>query len=212
MSNLRVVIADDHPMFREGIAAILGTVDDIDVVALADDGAAAVAAVEVHAPDVVLMDLRMPEMSGVEATQRIKRDAPATSVLMLTMNEDDESLLAALRAGALGYLLKEAVSDDIVRGIRAVARGEAVFGAGVAPRVLSLLATGTRTKAFPALSDREHEILELMAAGKTNQQIASALFISDKTVRNNVSAVLNKIGATTRAEAVAKARDAGVGA
>lgn len=208
---IRVVVADDHPVFREGLAAVLTSAGDIEVVDQCSDGTAVVAAVASRLVDVVLMDLKMPEMDGVAATRAVAASGVSTKVLMLTMNEDDESLLAAVRAGARGYLLKEASSEDICRAIRAVARGEVVFGSGVAPKMMALMSATTRTKVFAQLSDREHEILELIAAGTDNPGIAKRLFISDKTVRNNVSNVMLKLQVASRAALVAKARDAGVG-
>ncbi|MGN6686870.1 MAG: response regulator [Actinomycetales bacterium] len=216
MNPVRVVVADDHPVFREGLVTILGDLDGVDVVAEAGDGEAAVAAAREHRPDVVLMDLRMPGVGGVEATARIQASWPEVAVLVLTMSEDDESVYAALRAGARGYLLKEAAKDDIARGLRAVARGEAVFGPRVSAKVLAYFAsarpwTDTGAVPFPQLTDREREILDHVARGDTNTVIARKLFLSEKTVRNHVSAVMGKIGADNRAAAVAMARRSGLG-
>ncbi|MGN6089461.1 MAG: response regulator, partial [Actinomycetales bacterium] len=199
MNPVRVVVADDHPVFREGLVTILGDLDGVDVVAEAGDGEAAVAAAREHRPDVVLMDLRMPGVGGVEATARIQASWPEVAVLVLTMSEDDESVYAALRAGARGYLLKEAAKDDIARGLHAVARGEAVFGPRVSAKVLAYFAsarpwTDTGAVPFPQLTDREREILDHVARGDTNTVIARKLFLSEKTVRNHVSAVMGKIG------------------
>jgi DNA-binding NarL/FixJ family response regulator len=212
-----VVVADDHPVFREGLCTVLDDADDLVVVASVADGQAAVHAVAEHRPDVVLMDLRMPGVGGLDATARITSQFPATAVLVLTMGEDDESVFAALRAGARGYLLKEASAADILRGVRAVARGEAVFGARVADRVLSFFAAAQSAGAraavpFPTLTDREREILDLVAQGCDNATISRRLFLSPKTVRNHVSACLQKLQVASRAEAVALARDAGLGA
>ncbi len=191
---------------------ILGDLNDVEVVAEVGDGDSAVAAVARCQPDVVLMDLRMPGTSGVEATQRIAAAHPDVAVLVLTMSEDDDSVFAALRAGARGYLLKEAGKDEIARSLHAVARGEAVFGPKVAPRVLSFFSSARPAAVpFPQLTDREREILDLVAAGAGNATIARRLFLSEKTVRNNVSTILSKLGVATRAEAVAAARDAGLG-
>ncbi|MGN6524155.1 MAG: response regulator [Actinomycetes bacterium] len=216
MNPVRVVVADDHPVFREGLVTILGDLDGVDVVAQAGDGEAAVAAAREHRPDVVLMDLRMPGVGGVEATARIQASWPEVAVLVLTMSEDDESVYAALRAGARGYLLKEAAKDDIARGLQAVARGEAVFGPRVSAKVLAYFAsarpwTDTGAVPFPQLTDREREILDHVARGDTNTVIARKLFLSEKTVRNHVSAVMGKIGADNRAAAVAMARRSGLG-
>ncbi len=211
---VRVVVVDDHPVFRDGMRAVLDQLEGIEVVGEAADGEAAVAVVEQVRPDVVLMDLRMPGVDGLEATGRITRARPEVAVLVLTMDEDDASVFAALRAGARGYLLKEAEGSDVHRSVLAVARGEAVFGAGVASRVMAWFAGGRPggdPLPFPELTDREREVLELVAAGLDNAAIARRLFLSPKTVRNRVSDVLGKLRARSRAEAVALARDAGLG-
>lgn len=210
---ISVVIADDHPVFRAGMATVLQDLCGIEVVAQAADGAQALAVVAQHQPDVVLMDLRMPGVGGLEATARIRVEHPETAVVVLTMDSDDDSVFAALRAGARGYLLKEADGLDIERAITAVARGEAVFGAGIAERVLAFFAGGRQVNAgpFPQLSPREHEILEMIAQGLDNTQIARRLVLSGKTVRNRVSDILAKLHARNRAEMVALARDAGLG-
>jgi DNA-binding NarL/FixJ family response regulator len=212
--STRVLIADDHPVFRAGMVTVLQDLDGIEVVGQAADGDEAVAAVAEHRPDVVLMDLRMPGVGGLEATARIRVEHPDTAVIVLTMDSDDDSIFAALRAGARGYLLKEADGLDIERAIDGVARGEAVFGSGIAERVLAFFASGRRPTAspFPQLSPREHEVLELIAQGLDNPQIARRLVLSDKTVRNRVSDILAKLHARSRAEMVALARDAGLGA
>jgi DNA-binding NarL/FixJ family response regulator len=209
----RVVVADDHPVFRAGMVTVLDDLPDVEVVAQAADGEQAIAAVAEHQPDVVLMDLRMPGVGGLEATARIRVEHPEVAVVVLTMDSDDDSVFAALRAGARGYLLKEAEVGDIERAITGVARGEAVFGAGVAARVLSFFA-GTRSAAaspFPQLTPREFEVLDLIAQGADNATIARRLVLSEKTVRNRVSDILAKVHARSRAEMVALARDAGLG-
>jgi DNA-binding NarL/FixJ family response regulator len=210
----RVVIADDHPVFRAGMVTVLEDLDGIEVVGQAADGEEAVAVVAHTRPDVVLMDLRMPGVGGLEATARIRVEHPGTAVVVLTMDSDNDSIFAALRAGARGYLLKESDGLDIERAISAVARGEAVFGAGIAELVLAFFSGPRRLAggAFPQLSPREHEVLELIAQGLDNGQIARRLVLSDKTVRNRVSDVLAKLHARNRAEMVALARDAGLGA
>lgn len=213
--TVRVVVADDHPVFREGLQAILEDAAGIEVVAAVADGEAAVEAASRLEPHVVLMDLRMPKVTGVQATARLQPLLPTTAVLVLTMSEEDDSVFAALRAGARGYLLKEASADDIVRGVRAIARGEAVFGARVADKVLAYFATAASATAravpFPKLTDREREVMDLVAQGCDNATIGRRLFLSPKTVRNHVSACLQKLQVASRAEAVAVARDAGLG-
>jgi DNA-binding NarL/FixJ family response regulator len=209
-----VVVVDDHPVYRDGVCDALGDEPDIEVVGRAADGEAAVAAVEEHGPDVVLMDLRMPGTGGIAATARIAATHPDTSVVVLTMSDDDDSVFAALRAGARGYLLKESEGADIARAVRAAARSEAVFGPRIADRVLAFFASSRgRASAlpFPELTDREREVLDLVAHGLPNGAIAQRLFLSEKTVRNRVSDVLTKLHAASRAEAVALARDAGLG-
>ena len=213
--TLRTIVCDDHPVFREALVTILEGLDGVEVVADVGDGEAAVAAVNEKGADVVLMDLRLPGMSGVEATRLITRDSPSTAVLVLTMSEDDDSVFAALRSGARGYLLKEADKHDISRGLEAVAKGEAVFGPKVAPKVLGFFASagrhGPAAVPFPQLTDREREVLDLVAHGLDNATIARRLFLSEKTVRNNVTSIMTKLQLTSRAQAVAAARDAGMG-
>jgi DNA-binding NarL/FixJ family response regulator len=212
---LRIVVADDHPVFRDGLQVTLDDQPDITVVAAVADGEAAVAATLGSDVDVVLMDLRMPGVGGIEATARITAARPATSVIVLTMSEDDDSVFAALRAGARGYLLKEAQADDILRAVHSVAAGEAVFGPRIADRVIAFFsAAGIRGAAatpFPKLTDREREVLDLVAGGCDNATISRRLFLSEKTVRNHVSACLTKLQVASRAEAVALARDSGLG-
>lgn len=212
--SVRVVIVDDHPVFRAGLVTILLDLDGVEVVGEAADGAESIAVVARTSPDVVLMDLRMPGVDGLEATARIRVEHADVAVIVLTMDSDDDSIFAALRAGARGYLLKEADGIDIERAISGVARGEAVFGAGIAERVLAFFAAGRAIAAspFPGLSPREHEVLDLLARGLDNHQIARRLVLSDKTVRNRVSDILSKLHARNRAEMVALARDAGLGA
>jgi DNA-binding NarL/FixJ family response regulator len=211
---IRVVLVDDHPVFRHGLRALLGAVDDMEVVAEGADGADAVRLVEQWHPDVVVMDLNMPGMTGVESTRRIVGALPETGVLVLTMFEDDESVFAAMRAGARGYLVKGADSPDVVRAITAVADGEAIFGPSVAQRVLGYLTrplTAQDEMVFPELSAREREVLTLLAAGRPNGQIAQSLSLSAKTVRNNVSSIFAKLQVADRSEAIVRARRAGLG-
>lgn len=207
---MRVLLVDDHPLYREGLGLALTTMADVEVVAQAEDGESAVELAGRLRPDVVVMDLHLPGMSGVEATRRIVADRPATGVLVLTMLEGDESLFAAMRAGARGYLLKGADRAEIERAVRMVSDGEVVFSAGVARSVMAWFRTGGEAP-FPELTDREREVLDLVARGLTNAEIASRLVVSDKTVRNHVSNVFAKLHVTSRAGAVARARDEGLG-
>ena len=211
MTALRVVVADDHPVFRSGLRTLLEDLGVL-VVAEAADGRAAVALAVEHLPDVVLMDLQMPEVSGLEATRQLAAQAPGVRVLVLTMAEDDATLVAALRAGAAGYLLKGAGPEEIDRAVRGVAAGDAVYGAGVADRLRAVLAAGPAAAApFPQLADRERDVLGLMATGASNTEIATRLFLSDKTVRNYVSSIFSKLGVRDRAQAIVRAREAGLG-
>jgi DNA-binding NarL/FixJ family response regulator len=211
VTALRVVVADDHPVFRSGLRTLLEDLGVL-VVAEAADGRAAVALAVEHLPDVVLMDLQMPEVSGLEATRQLAAQAPGVRVLVLTMAEDDATLVAALRAGAAGYLLKGAGPDEIDRAVRGVAAGDAVYGAGVADRLRAVLAAGPAAAApFPQLADRERDVLGLMATGASNTEIATRLFLSDKTVRNYVSSIFSKLGVRDRAQAIVRAREAGLG-
>jgi DNA-binding NarL/FixJ family response regulator len=212
--TLRVLIADDHPAFRAGLRLMLAGADDVEVVGEAEDGDRVVGlAPEVH-PDVVVMDLRMPGLDGIEATRRLLAADPDVGVVVLTMFEDDESVFAAMRAGARGYLLKGAEQDEILRGIRAIAAGEAIFGPSIARRVVEHFATGAGSgkDVFPALTDREREVLDLIAAGRGNAAIAQHLMLTLKTVRNHVSNIFAKLQVSDRAAAIVKAREAGFGA
>jgi DNA-binding NarL/FixJ family response regulator len=210
----RVLIADDHPLFREGMRGRLDRVADIVVVGEAANGEEAVELARELEPHVVLMDIKMPGLNGIEATRDILRARPSIGVMMLTMFEDDDSVFAAMRAGAKGYLLKDSGGDEVVYAIRAVTSGEAVFGPGVAERIIGFF-SGSRSaapqRAFPELTEREEEILSLVAQGRSNQEIARQLFVSVKTVRNHVSNILVKLQVADRAQAVIRARDAGIG-
>ncbi|GAA4586144.1 response regulator transcription factor [Planotetraspora phitsanulokensis] len=206
---IRVLLADDHPALRRGLALLLETLPGIDVVAQAGDGEATLREVALHRPDVVVMDLHMPVMDGVETTARVVRDHPSTAVLVLTMVSEDTMVTEALRAGARGYLLKTAESDEIERAIRAVAAGDAIFSQAVAGRLIDRLST--REPPLPQLSPREREVLDEVATGATNGAIALRLHLSHKTVANHVSAILMKLGVATRGQAIVIAKDAGLG-
>ena len=210
---IRVLIADDHPVFRDGLAAMLNLGPGTELAGAAATGAEAVELARAAQPDVVLMDLRMPGINGVEATRAIVADSPHVAVIVLTMIDDDDSVFAAMRAGARGYLLKGADAAQIRRAVASAAAGEAVFGAGIAARVLAYF-TGQAGRApdpFPQLTDREREVLELVAQGRSNAAIAARLYLSQKTIRNNVSNILVKLQVADRAEAIVRARDAGLG-
>ena len=207
---LRVLIADDHPVFRDGLTALLKSVG-MEVIAEAATGNDAITATLEHDPDVVVMDIRMPGLDGIEATRRLRAEGSKAGILILTMFEDDDSVFAALRAGASGYILKDAEQDDLTRAIESIASGEVIFGGGVAEKVLTHFAQEPKSSAFPELTDREREILELVATGANNSSIARRLFLSEKTVRNNVSNIFTKLQVADRSEAIVKAREAGLG-
>jgi DNA-binding NarL/FixJ family response regulator len=212
VSPLRVVVADDHPIFREGLAGAIASLDGVEVVGQAATGAEALTVARELAPDVVVMDLHMPDMNGIEATRELAELAPGAAVLVLTMLEDDESVFAAMRAGARGYLVKGAERGDIARALEAVARGEVIFGPAVAGRALAAFTSGSPSKGpFAELTEREHEILDLVARGLTNPAIASRLVLSEKTVRNHVSNIFMKLQVGDRAAAIVRAREAGLG-
>ena len=214
MTTTRILVADDHPAFRTGLQQMLQDVPDLEVIGEAETGARAVELTQELAPDVVVMDLRMPGIDGIEATRRLQQVAPSAAVIVLTMFEDDDSVYAAMRAGALGYLLKGSQQDEIVRAIRAVAAGEAIFGPEIARRVIAHFSTGAGSarQAFPGLTDREREILEKIAGGLGNATIAHELSISLKTVRNHVSNIFTKLQVSDRSAAIVKAREAGIAA
>ncbi|MGY1697896.1 MULTISPECIES: response regulator [unclassified Geodermatophilus] len=209
---MRAVVADDHPVFRQGLRVLLEDLG-VEVVAEAPDGTGAVEAALRERPDVVLMDVQMPGLSGIEATRRLVERWPEVRVLVLTMVADDEAVFAAVQAGALGYLLKGAGQAEIGRALESVAAGQGVYGAEVARRLRAFFTAGSGVVArpFPELSDREREVLDLIAAGLPNTAIASRLFLSEKTIRNNVTSIFAKLGVRDRAEAVVRAREAGLG-
>jgi DNA-binding NarL/FixJ family response regulator len=212
VSGLRVLVVDDHPLFRFGLCAALAQRDDIEVVGEAAGGQAAIAAASGTSPDVVVMDLHLPDLGGVEATRAITNAHPHIGVLVLTMFDDSESVFNAMRAGARGYLLKGAEPDELVRAVQAVARGEAIFGQSIAAQVLRYFnGLNASTVSFPELTAREREVLELIAAGRNNTQIAQVLSLSGKTVRNHVSIIFGKLRVADRAQAIVRAREAGLG-
>ncbi len=206
-----VLVVDDHPVFRDGLAASLGALPDLRVVGVAADGPEAVEFVAEHEVDVVLMDLNLPSMSGVEATARICALPAPPAVLVVTMVDDDDTVLAAMRAGARGYVLKGSTGDEIGAAVRTVAAGGAVFGAGVAARVLAATATPlaarSATAGVPGLTEREREVLELLGQGRSNHQIARTLGLSVKTVQNYVSRILDKLQVSDRTQAALRARE-----
>ena len=213
MSEIRVVLADDHPVVRAGLAALLGSLQGIEVVGVASDGREAVREVVLQRPNVAVLDLQMPGQDGFAATREIARVAPEVAVLVLTMFDDDDSVFAAMRAGARGYVVKGAEQEEIGRAIRAVASGEAIFGPGIAQRVLRFFAAPPPAAAdpFPELTAREREILDLLAAAMPNSSIATRLGLSPKTVANHLSSIFTKLQVADRAQAILRARDAGLG-
>jgi DNA-binding NarL/FixJ family response regulator len=208
---IRVLIADDHPLFRDGLAALLTDGPGTEPAGAAATGTDAVDLARENQPDVVLMDLHMPVMNGIEATRRIVASCPQTAVLVLTMFDDDDSVLSALRAGARGYLLKGASREQIRCGIHAAASGEIIFGAQLAARMLACFTAASPSPPFPQLTGRERQVLDLLAQGRANTAIATRLSLSHKTVRNHVSNILAKLQVTDRAQAIIQARDAGMG-
>ncbi len=211
--TLRVLLVDDHPVVRGGLRALLSTVDGFEVVAEAVDGESAVREAQQLRPDVVLMDVRMRGMGGVEATRQIRTRTPEVVVLVLTMFDDDATVFTAMRAGARGYVLKGAEQDDILGAIRAVAAGQTIFGPGIAARMLDFFAAPppVEADAFPDLTDRERDILALLADGQRTSSIAAALFLSPKTVSNNLTNIFAKLEVSDRASAIIRAREGGLG-
>jgi DNA-binding NarL/FixJ family response regulator len=211
VAPLRVLVVEDHPLFRKGVVALLEAVPDFSVAGVAVSGEEAVARAAELRPDVVLMDLQLPGISGIEATRAIVGADPDVRVLVLSLFEDEDSVFLALRAGARGYVLKDADEEELTGAIRAVARGEAIFSQAVAGRVLAFFAQPRQApRVFPELSDREREILGLLARGMTNKVIAAELFLSVNTIRNHVQSILSKLGAHSKLEAVATAVREGI--
>jgi DNA-binding NarL/FixJ family response regulator len=213
MERLSILLVEDHPLFRRGMRTLIASVPEFELVGEADDGDTAVTMAIEHQPDVVLMDLQLPGRSGIGATRAITATLPTIKVLVVTLFKDDDSVFAALRAGARGYILKDADEAEMVRAIRSVAAGEAHFGPAVAGLVLAFFAE-VRPRApqvFPVLTERERDILHLVARGGGNMAIANELGLSSKTVANNVSAIIGKLQVADRAEAIARARAAGLG-
>ncbi|MDE3229116.1 MAG: response regulator transcription factor [Chloroflexota bacterium] len=211
--TLRILLVDDHPMVREGLRALLAAQPDMRVVGECDNGEDAVARALALQPDLILMDIQMPGVNGIEATRRIMRDSPHVAVLALTMLEDDESVFGAMRAGARGYLLKGAGKDEVRRAIISVAHGEAMFSPQIAQRLAQYFANMRPVvprEAFPELTEREREVLALIVDGKTNAQIASLLTLSPKTVSNHISNIFSKLQVLDRAQAVTRARQSGM--
>jgi DNA-binding NarL/FixJ family response regulator len=214
MSLIRILVADDHALFRDGLRALFFSVTDTEVVGEAATGEEAIARAEDLQPDVVLMDIQMPGVNGIEATRTIVRNSPHIGVIVVTMFEDDDSVFAAMRAGARGYVLKGADQDEILKVIRAVAAGEAHFGPEIARRLMGFFSArepAAPSEAFPELTAREREVLDLIARGRNNQEIAKELYLSHKTVRNHISNIFTKLQVADRAQAIIRAREAGLG-
>ena len=212
--TIRIVVADDHPVVRGGLVAMLRTIPGFDVVGEATDGHAAVLVAVEHRPDVILMDVRMPGGDGIEATRKIRALAPECRVLILTMFDDDATVFTAMQAGAQGYLLKDAEQDEIVRAVNGVVAGEAIFGPGVAARVLAYFSDPPRVLTdcpFPELTNRERDVLDLLAQGRRNADIAAQLFLSPKTVSNHLTVIFAKLQVAGRGEAIVRAREGGLG-
>ena len=214
MESIHVLIADDHALYREGIRKMLSVAQDIEIVGEATNGDEAITQALALQPDVILMDLKMPGVNGIEATRRILYASPRIGVLVLTMFETDETVFAAMRAGARGYLLKDVDQEDVIRAVKAVSRGDAIFSPAIAERLIHYFAALRSTGAdlaFPELTEREREILHLIAQGHNNSEIAERLLLRTKTVQNHVSNIFSKLQVADRAQAIVRARDAGLG-
>jgi DNA-binding NarL/FixJ family response regulator len=214
LETLRILVAEDHPLFRKGMISLLSSVPEFEVIGEATTGEEAVARAAELQPDVVLMDLQMPNVNGIEATRRILQERASVRVLVVTLFEDEDSVFMALRAGARGYVLKDADEEEIVMAIRAVGKGEAIFSPAIAERLLAYFASpqpAAQPQVFPTLTDREREILHLIAQGHPNPAIAKQLHLSTKTVGNYVSNIFTKLQVADRAQAIIRAREAGLG-
>ena len=212
--RIRVLIVDDHPLFRDGMHGLLDSVSETEVVGEAPSGEEAIMLAESLQPDVILMDIKMPGMNGLQAMREILLTSPHIRILIVSMLEDDDSVFAAMRAGARGYVPKGANQAEMLRAIRAVANGEAIFGPSIAQRLIGFFSASRPSavpRIFPELTDREAEILELIAHGRTNEEISEQLVLSLKTVRNHVSNIFSKLQVADRAQAILRARDAGLG-
>lgn len=213
MEQIQVLIADDHTLFRAGLHALLKLFPDIQVVGEASTGEDVIAKAEALQPDIILMDIQMPGVNGIEATRRIVHTSPNIGIIVVTMFEDDNSVFSAMRAGARGYILKEAGEEEVLRAIRAVAQGEAIFGPAIAMRLVHFFSKPhmESNPVFPELTGREREILNLIARGETNAEIVRLLVLSPHTVRNHISNIFSKLQVADRAEAIIRARGAGLG-
>jgi DNA-binding NarL/FixJ family response regulator len=213
MDTIHVLIADDHTLFRAGLRALLNLFPDIQVVGEAASGEETITKAEALKPDIILMDIQMPGVNGIEATRRIVHNQPNTGIIVVTMFEDDASVFSAMRAGARGYILKEAGEEEVLRAIRAVAQGEAIFGPAIARRMVHFFSRPSQAPdpVFPELTEREREVLDLIARGETNAEITQRLVLSPHTVRNHISNIFSKLQVTDRAEAIIRAREVGMG-
>jgi DNA-binding NarL/FixJ family response regulator len=212
--KIRVLIADDHPLFRDGIHGLLDSVPETEVVGEAASGEEAIALAETLQPDVILMDIKMPGINGLQAMREILHTSPHVRILIVSMLEDDDSVFTAMRAGARGYVPKGANQAEMLRAIRAVANGEAIFGPGIAQRLIGFFSVSrpsVQSRLFPELTERESEVLTLIAQGRTNEEIAEQLVLSLKTVRNHVSNIFSKLQVADRAQAILRAQEAGLG-
>lgn len=214
MDKTRILIADDHVLFRDGLRSLIRSLSDVEVVGEASNGEQAIAQAAALQPDVILMDIQMPGMNGIEATRQILHTSPHIGIIVVTMFEDNDSVFAAMRAGARGYVLKDADQEELLRAIRAIANGEALFSAAIARRMINYFAApkpALTVQIFPELTDREREILNFIAQGLNNSEITERLVLAPKTVRNHISNIFNKLQVADRAQAIIRARDAGLG-